>query len=93
MSWDFVLLERLLTTVRGGVDQVIVVRTKLDGKPVSVLCLYSHDEETDSIGCYPVAVLLDDETANRLENPNTGLVGLPWIQDPNQMKLPLEELN
>lgn len=71
-----------------GVERLALVSTSRNGEPCSVLCILTTDVGSGLCRVQPVAVLLTPEEAMKIENPVTGVPGLPWADcNPAQIKL------
>lgn len=81
------LLRMLMDAVDDptGMHELAVVETRYRGEECSVLCIITRDK--DRVGFYPLSILLSDEEANQLENPLTGQLGLPWLDENKQQKI------
>jgi len=75
-----------------GDHEMSVVVTRLNGVDREVLCVTVRNFELGTCRVEPVALLLSDEEADALENPMTGIPGLPWI-DGSCTQLALEGMD
>lgn len=71
-----------------GVEKLALVHSSRDGEPCSVLCILTSDASLGHCRLQPVAIMISAEEATRLDNPSTGVPGLPWTDaEPEQIKL------